>query len=349
MAFSRRHNSSSPVDDVPTVVVDKPIPDRPIPDVWAEYAKRRRERVQNAEQKFSEMIGTRPYDPDDKDAFDGQIDAEAADWTTEDVATHRKWCSEISERLAEAENEVTRTETKLAAAEQELREAEQKMLDAPPLQSGGRPTPAPTTDAADVAEPAATQAGAQSMGRWRDPVAMHRMHNPWWIPWLLLGAFGGDIAVFYVVLERLLRSSLVTVIIVALAFALLALGLSRVIGRSLRRRKAHDPDRNDIWLWVPLGAWILLGLAAASGRLFFGNLSAPVLVFGAPEASSARGDDLAVLPAVIFFVLYLGSGIVAMTAFFARSTTLTLCAVSLLTNPSVCAATDAGSKPISTL
>lgn len=308
MAFSRRHNGSSSDDDVPTVVVDTPIP-----DVWAEHAQRRRERVRNAEQKFSEMIGMRPYDPDDKDAFDGQIDAEAADWTTEDVETHRKYRSEISERLAEAKNEVTRTEKELAAAEQELRDADQKVLDAP-LQLSGRPTPVPTTDAADVVDPAATQAGAQSMGRWRDPVAMHRMDNPWWI-WLLLAmAFGGDIAVFYVVLERLLRSSPIIVIVAALAFAALALGLSRVIGRSLRRRKPHDPDHSDIWLWGALGAWILLGIAAASGRLFFGNLSAPPLVFGAPEASTARGDDLAILPAVIFFVLYLGSGIVAMYA-----------------------------------
>jgi hypothetical protein len=309
MAFSWRHNGSSPVDDVPTVVVDMPIP-----DVWAQYAERRRERVRNAEQKFSEMIGIRLYDPDDKDAFDGQINAEAAEWPTEDALAHRNYCHEIGERLAEAENEVTRTEKKLATAEQELGDAEQKVLDAL-LRLGGRPTPVPTTNgkghAAGVTDPAAP-ACAQSTGRWQDPVAMHRLHNPRWIRLLLLVAFGGDLAAFYVVLEQLFRSYPVVVAPVVLAFAAIAVLLSHAIGRSWRRQVARDPDRSDTWFWVPLGAWILLGMAAASGRLFFSNLSAPVLVFGTPGASTARGADLAILPAVIFFVLYISSGIGAM-------------------------------------
>jgi uncharacterized membrane protein YhaH (DUF805 family) len=315
MVFTRRHNGSSPVDDVPTVVVDKPIPDTPVPDVWAEHAQRRRERVQTAEQKFSEMIDTRHYDPDDKDAFDGQIDAEAADWLTQDVETHRKYRSEISERLAEAKNDVTRTEKELTAAEQELRDTDQKVLDAP-LQLGGRPTPVPTTDAAAVVDPASTQAGAQSIRRWRDPVAMHRLHNPRWIRLLLVAAFVGDSAAFYIVLERLFRSYQAIVVPVMFAVAAIALVLCYAVGRSLRRRRdAHDTDHSDIWLWLPLVAWILLGIATACVRLFFGNLSAPALVFGAPEASTASGDHLAILPAVLFLTLYFASGIGAMYAF----------------------------------
>lgn len=305
MAFSRRHNGSSPVvdDEVPTVVVDTPIP-----DVWAQYEQRRRERVQNAEQKFSEMIGTQLYDPDDKAAFDGRIDAETADWSSEDIATHHKYRREIDERLAETENEVTRTEKKLAAAEEKLRAADQKMHDAL-LLLGGRPTPVPTTNeegrAAGVTDPAAAPAGAQSAGRWADLVATHHLHNPrWtWLWWtLVVVAFGGDFAVFYVVLERLLRAHPFIVALAALAFAAIAVLLSHAIGQLWRRRDARDPGHSDTRLWVLLVAWILLGIAAASGRLFFGT----------PAASTAGGDGLAVLPAVLFFALYIGSGLCTM-------------------------------------
>jgi hypothetical protein len=131
---------------------------------------------------------------------------------------------------------------------------------------------------------------------------------------LIALAVGGDIAAFYVVLERVFRSYPVIVALAVLAFAAIALLLSHVVGRAWRRRVARDPDRSDAWLWVPLGGWILLGIAAASGRLFYSKLSAPASVFGAPGASTVRGDDLAILPAVIFLALYLGSGICAMYA-----------------------------------
>lgn len=309
MAFSWRHNGSSPVDDVSI-----PVAQAPIPDVWAQYAGRRRARVRNSEQKFSEMIGTRLYDPDDKDSFDGQIDAEAADWSTEDVTTHGRYRSEIGERLAGAENEVTRTTKKLAAAEAELRDADQKVLNA--LQLGGLPTSMPTTnrkdEGADITDLATISHSAQSTGRWGDLVAMLRVHNPWW-SWLLVGlAVGGDIAAFYVVLERLLQSYPVVTAVAVIAVAAVAVLLSHATGRSWRRRVARDPDRSDISLWVPLGGWTLLGIATASARLFFGNLSAQTVVFGAPAASTVNGDSQAILSAVIFLALYIGSGICAM-------------------------------------
>lgn len=97
-----------------------------------------------------------------------------------------------------------------------------------------------------------------------------------------------------------------------IAVAAVAVLLSHATGRSWRRRVARDPDRSDISLWVPLGGWTLLGIATASARLFFGNLSAQTVVFGAPAASTANGDSQAILSAVIFLALYIGSGICAM-------------------------------------
>lgn len=64
---------------------------------------------------------------------------------------------------------------------------------------------------------------------------------------------------------------------------------------------------------MPLASWIPLGGAAAAGRLFFGDLSAPATTFGSPAAAGG-GDQLAILPAVIFLALYIGSGICAMYA-----------------------------------
>ncbi|HET9257842.1 MAG TPA: hypothetical protein VFO16_21945, partial [Pseudonocardiaceae bacterium] len=277
MAFFRLDNGSSPAD-APTAVVETRIP-----DAWAQYTKRRRERVRDAKQKFTEMIGDRQYDPDAKTSFDGQIDAETADWLTEDVSTHREYRREIGERLTEAERELTRAERELAAAEEEVKDAEQKMRTPPP-------------------------------GRWQDPEAMLRARHPWWL-WFLVGlAISGDLAAFYVVLELMLRQYPVVVAVAVLATSAIAVVCTHAIGRAWRRHVAQVPDRSDAWLWVPLGGWILLGMAAAGVRLFFSSHLASVSAFGAPETSLARGDELAVLPAVIFLALYIGSGICSIYA-----------------------------------
>lgn len=350
MAFPRRRNGSSPIDDPPTVVVETPAP-----DAYARYASRRQERVRGAEEKFSEKIGTRLYDPDDKDAFNGQIDAETAKWSDEDVATHRKYREELDDRLAKADGEVTRTREQLADAEKQLRTAEQRVayaaeqlgeqpvppatVNGPAQMSGAadpreqangaasegaepgqenpsgdlgqrqRTSPAPDPTA-DTVPPAAAK---RSMGRYSDRVALHRKSDPWW-HWLLVAlAVGGDIAAFYVVLERLFRSYPLIISLAVLAFAATAVLLSHVTGRAWRRRVAREPDRSDTLLWVPLASWIPLGGAAAAGRLFFGDLSAPATTFGSPAAAGG-GDQLAILPAVIFLALYIGSGICAMYA-----------------------------------
>jgi hypothetical protein len=135
------------------------------------------------------------------------------------------------------------------------------------------------------------------------------------IVWLLIVfAIGGDIAAFYVVLARLFLGQPIIILAATLGFAAIAVGLSHMIGRGLRRRRAGDRARSDGLLVLWAAAWLVLGAAAFAGRMWFG----PVIStsgFGPAEADVTSLRD--VLAAAVFAGLYIGSGLLAMGAAYA--------------------------------
>lgn len=148
-------------------------------------------------------------------------------------------------------------------------------------------------------------------GNYRDLLALvqGRRFDRYWL--VILFAFGGDVAAFYIVLARVLQVNEVLTYIAMIGVAAVAIALSHLVGVGWRQRKAGDPARNDALTAAWLVVWLAFGAASFVARIYFGPLTGGG-TFGGDQPAEPAGSAADVLAAVFFIALYVASGLLTM-------------------------------------